>query len=58
MLATIIMSNGTPCRSFHAAEIVGRDQIRGSKFKGWTFDDEIAAFSKATDVVLKVRRSY
>jgi hypothetical protein len=37
---------------FHAAEIVGRDLIAGSPFKGWTFDQEVAIFRDATDLIL------
>ena len=51
MLQTIKMPDGSPCPTFHAAEIVGRNQIEGSRFKGWTFADEVAAFTKATDLV-------
>lgn len=42
---------------FHAAEIVGRDQISGSPFKGWTFDQEVAIFRDATDLILDKRCS-
>ena len=51
MLKTIVMPDGSPCSVFHAADIVGRDKIRDSPFKGWTFQDEIAAFDKAITVV-------
>ncbi len=51
MLQTITMPDGSPCRAFHAADIVGRDQIKGSPFRGWSFPDEVAAFSKAIAVV-------
>ena len=51
MLQTIAMPDGAACNAFHAVDIVGRDQIKGSPFKGWTFQDEIVAFSKAIAVV-------
>ena len=51
MLKTIVMPDGSPCSVFHAADIVGRDKIKDSPFKGWTFQDEIAAFDKAITVV-------
>ena len=54
MLATIRMPDGSSCRSFHAADIVGRDEIRNSPFRGWSFTDEIDAFRKATDVIAAV----
>lgn len=37
---------------FHAAEIMGRDTISDSPFKGWTREQEIAIFSEATDIIL------
>ncbi len=37
--------------AFHAAEIVGRDTITDSRFKGWTFEQEVALFSHATDIL-------
>jgi hypothetical protein len=55
MLQTITMPDGWPCPAFHAAEIVGRDQIKDSRFKGWTFADEVAAFTKATDLICDVK---
>lgn len=51
MLRTIRMPDGSECESFHAAEIVGRDSISDSPFRGWTFKDEVDAFTKATDTV-------
>jgi hypothetical protein len=37
---------------FHTAEIVGRDQIKRSAFKGWTFEQETAIFTDATALIL------
>ena len=37
--------------AFHASEIVGRDVISDSRWKGWTFDQEKAAFIDAVNVV-------
>ncbi len=37
--------------SFHAAEIVNREAISDSRFKGWTFDQEKALFSGVLDVI-------
>src|SRR5437667_5009047 len=51
MLKTIRMPDDSECRAFHAADIVGRDLIHDSPFKGWTFDDEKAAFGKAIAVI-------
>jgi hypothetical protein len=51
MLLGLVMPDGTPCRAFHGAEIVGRAEISGSKFKGWTFEDEVNAFTRAVDVI-------
>jgi hypothetical protein len=51
MLKTIAMPDGSECGAFHAAEIVGRDLIDDSKFKGWSFKDEVDAFSKAISVI-------
>jgi len=51
MLRSITMPDGSSCRAFHAADIVGRDQIKDSPFKGWTFDDERSAFDKAITLV-------
>jgi Protein of unknown function (DUF3800) len=50
-LKTIQMPDGSPCRAFHTREIVNRDLIPNSPFKGWTFEEERAAFTKAIDVV-------
>ncbi len=38
---------------FHAVEIVERDHISDSRFKGWTFEQEIAAFTRATDILVE-----
>ena len=51
MLQTVNMPDGSPCRAFHAADIVGRDQISGSPFKDWRFEDEIQVFKKAIAVI-------
>src|SRR5438552_3219846 len=45
MLETIKMPDGSPCAAFHTREIVNRDLIPGSRFKGWTFQDERACRS-------------
>ena len=37
--------------SFHAADIVGRDQIKDSPFKGWSFKQEVKIFSEAADIL-------
>lgn len=37
--------------SFHATDIVSREHISDSPFKGWTFDQEKEAFVKAIDLV-------
>jgi hypothetical protein len=51
MLQTITMPDGGPCPAFHASDIVGRDLIADSPFKGWTFEQEVDAFTKATNVI-------
>jgi Protein of unknown function (DUF3800) len=51
MLETIRMPDGSPCKAFHTREIVNRDLIPNSPFRGWTFADEPAAFTKAIDVI-------
>ena len=51
MLETIRIPDGSPCKAFHTREIVNRDLIPNSPFKGWTFADERAAFTKAIDVI-------
>ncbi|MDA2913041.1 hypothetical protein MYX77_03620 [Acidobacteriia bacterium AH_259_A11_L15] len=38
---------------FHAAEIVGRDTISDSRFKGWTFDQEVEAFKRAVNILVE-----
>jgi hypothetical protein len=40
---------------FHAAEIVERDHISDSRFKGWTFQQEVAIFTDATALILDKR---
>jgi len=37
--------------AFHAAEIVGRDTITDGRFREWTFEQEVALFSHATDIL-------
>jgi hypothetical protein len=37
---------------FHAVEIVERDNIADSRFKGWTFEQEKVAFTRAVDVLV------
>jgi Protein of unknown function (DUF3800) len=51
MLNSQSMPDGSPMSAFHTAEIVNRDLISGSRFKGWTFDQEKAAFAAALDVI-------
>lgn len=51
MLQTISMPDGSACPAFHASEIVGRDLIEDSPFRGWEFKDEVAAFDKAITVI-------
>jgi uncharacterized protein DUF3800 len=51
MLATIPMPDGSACKAFHTREIVNRDKIPNSPFKGWEFEDETDAFQKAVDVI-------
>lgn len=53
MLETLTMPDGSACPSFHAVEIVGREQITGSRFKGWTFEQETVAFTRAADLVAR-----
>lgn len=38
---------------FHAAEIVERDRISDSRFKGWTREQEVAIFTEAADIITK-----
>lgn len=52
MLQSIRMPDGSPCPAFHASEIVGRNEIPDSRFKGWSFDDETRAFIRATDLIV------
>lgn len=52
MLSSLPMPDGSPCPAFHAAEIVNRDTINNSRFKGWSFDQEKNAFIKATDLIV------
>jgi Protein of unknown function (DUF3800) len=52
MLTSIAMPDGSPCPSFHTSEIVNRDGAADSRFKGWDFEDEEAAFIKAVDVIV------
>lgn len=51
MLSSFTMPDGSTMPSFHAAEIVGRDEISNSRFKGWTFDQEIKVFTAAVDIL-------
>jgi len=53
MLATTAMPDGSPMPAFHAAEIVDRENIKGSRFKGWSFDDEKAVFTRAVDLIVE-----
>jgi hypothetical protein len=46
------LPTGEPMTAFHAVDIVERENVRGSKFKGWTFDQERAVFSDACDILL------
>jgi hypothetical protein len=38
--------------AFHTAELVERENIKGSRFKGWTFDQETAIFQDAIDILV------
>lgn len=51
MLGRFTMPDGSPMKAFHAAEIVNRDEWSDSRFRGWTFDQEKAAFIAATEVI-------
>lgn len=51
MLGRHPMPDGSPMPAFHASEIVGRDHISDSRWKGWTFEQEKAAFSDAVDQI-------
>jgi hypothetical protein len=51
MLSRFKMPDGSPVPGFHSSEIVCRDEISDSRFKGWTFDDETAIFRAAVDVL-------
>lgn len=51
MLSQFTMPDGSPVPSFHSSEIVCRDEINDSRFKGWKFDDEKAIFRAAVDVL-------
>lgn len=51
MLSRFQLSDGSPVPGFHAVDIVCRDEISGSRFKGWSFDDERAIFRSAVDVI-------
>ncbi len=51
MLNSQSMPDGSSVPAFHTAEIVNRDLVSGSRFKGWTFDQEKAAFAAALDVI-------
>lgn len=48
--AEMLKKHGAPY--FHAVEIVERDHIRDSPFKGWTFEQERALFQDATALIL------
>lgn len=52
MLRDNPLVDGSPMPSFHASEIVERQNISDSRFKGWTFDQEVKAFSQACDILL------
>jgi hypothetical protein len=51
MLSRFTMPDGTTMPAFHASEIVGRDEISGSRFRGWSFEQEKEAFKAAIDVI-------
>jgi hypothetical protein len=56
MLRTIEMPDGSPCPAFHAAEIVGCALNSRSRFRGWTFEQEVEAFTKATDLIVDTNK--
>ena len=41
--------------SFHASELVNRDIISDSRFKGWDFADETRLFTRAVDIICDKR---
>lgn len=51
MLSRFRLPDGSPIPGFHSVEIVCRDEISDSRFKGWSFDDEKAIFRAAVDVI-------
>ena len=51
------MPDGTPMRAFHAADIVNRDEIPHSPFRGWTFGHEVAAFKDAVGLLTDNRKT-
>jgi hypothetical protein len=53
MLDTTPMPNGTPMRAFHSVDIVERDNVANSPFKGWSFEQEKAVFTRAVDIVVE-----
>jgi hypothetical protein len=55
MLKLLTMPDGNPCAAFHAADIVSREEISDSPFRGWTFDEECNAFKQATNVIADPR---
>jgi hypothetical protein len=51
MLSMHFMPDGTAMKSFHAADIVNRDEISDSPFRGWSFDQEKAVFKDAVGIL-------
>lgn len=51
MLGRHPLADGAPNPGFHASEIVNRDLIPDSRFRGWSFSQECAIFSDALDVL-------
>lgn len=41
--------------AFHAAELVNRDTIKDSRYKGWTFDQEKGLFTAAVDILVDTK---
>jgi hypothetical protein len=52
MLSATLLPGGTPMRAFHSVDIVERDNIPNSPFKGWDFGQETAVFTRAVDILV------
>lgn len=51
MLDQLKTPDSSTLSAFHASEIVNRELISKCRVKGWTFEDEKHAFSRALDVI-------